>query len=103
MQLILNKLSEIEMTAQEIMEDALSQKTNLSEETEHACMDFDAAQEKETTRRLQEIRRQLNEDKERQLQALRQSTDNHIASMKTYYEKNHRQLSQEICRQILTQ
>ena len=41
MEQILNKLSEIELTAQRIMEDCDRQKQVLSEEAEKKCKDYD--------------------------------------------------------------
>ena len=48
MEQILNKLSEIEATANAIMQDAARQKKALSEEAEKQTREFDAALEKET-------------------------------------------------------
>ena len=48
MEQILNKLSEIEATANAIMQDAARQKQALSEEAEKQTREFDAALEKET-------------------------------------------------------
>ena len=45
MEQILNKLSEIELTAKRIMEDADSTKSALSAEMEEKCKEFDAALE----------------------------------------------------------
>ena len=44
MEQILNKLSEIELTAKRIMEDADSTKSALSAEMEEKCKEFDAAE-----------------------------------------------------------
>ena len=41
MEQILNKLSEIELTAQRIMEDCDRQKQQLSEEAEQKCKNYD--------------------------------------------------------------
>ena len=49
MEQILNKLSEIEATANAIMQDAARQKQALSEEAEKQTKEFDASLEKETS------------------------------------------------------
>ena len=49
MEQILNKLSEIEITAQRIMEDAGRSKAALSAEMEQQCRNFDAELEQEPT------------------------------------------------------
>ena len=46
MEQILRKLSEIEITADEILKDAERKKRALSEETERQCKEFDAVLEK---------------------------------------------------------
>ena len=53
MEQILNKLSEIEITAQRIMEDAGRSKAALSAEMEQQCRNFDAELEQETNRKIQ--------------------------------------------------
>ena len=50
MEQILNKLSEIEATANAIMQDAARQKQALSEEAEKQTKEFDASLEKETVK-----------------------------------------------------
>ena len=59
MEQILNKLSEIEITAQRIMEDAGRSKAALSAEMEQQCRNFDAELEQETNRKIQELKDNL--------------------------------------------
>ena len=63
MEQILNKLSEIEATANAIMQDAARQKKALSEEAEKQTREFDAALEKETGTEIQKIREDLAREK----------------------------------------
>lgn len=63
MEQILNKLSEIELTAKRIMEDADSTKSALSAEMEEKCKEFDAALEQETNTKIQELRSSLEQKK----------------------------------------
>lgn len=56
MEQILNKLSEIEATANAIMQDAARQKQALSEEAEKQTKEFDASLEKETSDEIRKIR-----------------------------------------------
>ena len=53
MEQILDKLSEIEITAQRIMEDADKTKAALSAEMEQECRNFDAELEQETNHKIQ--------------------------------------------------
>ena len=64
MEQILNKLSEIEATANAIMQDAARQKQALSEEAEKQTKEFDASLEKETSDEIQKIREDLAREKD---------------------------------------
>ena len=63
MEQILNKLSEIELTAQRIMEDCDRQKQQLSEEAEQKCKNYDKQLESRTAEQIRRIRQQLEEKK----------------------------------------
>ena len=80
MEQILNKLSEIEATANAIMQDAARQKKALSEEAEKQTREFDAALEKETGTEIQKIREDLARD--------------------AYYEAHHESLCSELFQKI---
>ena len=56
MEQILNKLSEIELTAQHIMEDCNQTKQQLSAEAEKNCQDYDQQLEAQTTAQIRQIR-----------------------------------------------
>lgn len=64
MEQILNKLSEIELTAQRIMEDCDRQKQQLSEEAEQKCKNYDEQLETRTAEQIRRIRQQLEEEKD---------------------------------------
>ena len=89
MEQILNKLSEIEATANAIMQDAARQKKALSEEAEKQTREFDAALEKETGTEIQKIREDLAREKDAQLSRL-----------DAYYEANHESLCSELFQKI---
>ena len=78
MEQILNKLSEIELTAKRIMEDADSTKSALSAEMEEKCKEFDAALEQETNTKIQEL-----------------------CELDSYYSQNHETLSEHLFRKLL--
>ena len=75
MEQILNKLSEIELTAQRIMEDCDRQKQQLSEEAEQKCKNYDKQLESRTAEQIRRIRQQLEEEKDSRLAQLRADTD----------------------------
>ena len=78
MEQILNKLSEIEITAQRIMEDAGRSKAALSAEMEQQCRNFDAELEQETNRKIQELKDNLEAQKDQELTSLRHRTNSSL-------------------------
>ena len=102
MEQILNKLSEIELTAQRIMEDCGRQKQVLSEEAEKKCKEYDDQLESQTTEQIRKIRQLLEEEKDSRLTQLRADTDATFASLDAHYEQQHTQLSRELFEKILS-
>ena len=96
MEQILNKLSEIEITAQRIMEDAGRSKAALSAEMEQQCRNFDAELEQETNRKIQELKDNLEAQKDQELTSLRHRTEQQLEDLDTYYRQNHQQLAKTI-------
>ena len=90
MEQILQKLSEIEITAQRIMQDADRTKAALS-----------AEMEQQSNRKIQALRDSLESRKDQELTALRQQTEQHLADLDVYYKKNHQQLSEDLFQQLL--
>lgn len=102
MEQILNKLSEIELTAQRIMEDCDRQKQTLSGEAEKKCKDYDDQLEAQTAEQIRQIRKQLEQEKDAQLSALRADTEATFSALDAYYEQNHSHLSSELFQKILS-
>ena len=86
MEQILNKLSEIELTAQHIMEDCNQTKQQLSAEAEKNCQDYDQQLEAQTTAQIRQIRQKLEEEKDTRLSALRTETEATFSALDTYYD-----------------
>ena len=86
MEQILNKLSEIELTAKRIMEDADSTKSALSAEMEEKCKEFDAA---------------LEQKKNEELSELRSHMESALCELDSYYSQNHETLSEHLFRKLL--
>lgn len=101
MEQILSKLSEIETTAKSIQADADKMKTSLSEEAEQQCKDFDAALEQQTASKIQQIRDELEKEKDVQITALKQNTEAHLEALDSYFTANHERLSKELFQRIL--
>lgn len=100
MEQILNKLSEIEATANAIMQDAVQRKQALSEEAEKQTKEFDAALEKETGSEIQKIRDDLAHEKDARIAQLRTETEEQLSRLDSYYEAHHEDLSKELFQKI---
>lgn len=100
MEQILNKLSEIEATANAIMQYAARQKKALSEEAEKQTREFDAALEKETGTEIQKIREDLAREKDARINELRTETEDQLSRLDAYYEANHESLCSELFQKI---
>lgn len=101
MEQILNKLSEIELTARRIMEDADRTKSALSAEMEQQCKDFDVQLEQDTNKKIQELRNSLEEKKNAELKSLRQSMEEALADLDIYYSQNQEKISEELFQKLL--
>ena len=101
MEQIIGKLSEIETTAQSIMNDAAQKKKALSAEMERQSKEFDTQLEKHTEEQIQEIRRNLEGEKDKRLASLREDTQAALSELDAYYAKNHERLSKEIFEKII--
>ena len=100
MEQILNKLSEIEATANAIMQDAARQKQALSEEAEKQTKAFDASLDSETSTEIQKIREDLVREKDARITQLRTETEDQLSRLDAYYEANHGTLCQELFQKI---
>ena len=101
MEQIIGKLSEIETTAETIMKDATQKKKALSAEMERHSKEFDTQLEKQTEEQIQEIRRNLEGEKDKRLNSLRKDTQSALNELDAYYQKNHERLSREIFEKII--
>ena len=95
MEQILNKLSEIEATANAIMQDAARQKQALSEEAEKQTKEFDASLEKEPSDEIRKIREDLARENE-----FRAETEDQLSRLDAYYEAHHESLCSELFQKI---
>ena len=93
MEQILNKLSEIEATANAIMQDAARQKKALSEE---AYMD----NPQQLIMEIQKIREDLAREKDVRINELRTETEDQLSRLDAYYEANHESLCSELFQKI---
>ena len=78
------------------MNDAAQKKKALSAEMERQSKEFDTQLEKHTEEQIQEIRRNLEGEKDKRLASLREDTQAALSELDAYYAKNHERLSKEI-------
>ena len=102
MEEVIQKLSEIEITAKKIMEDAENKKQELTDDMRRQIQDYDHLTEEEASQKIAEIRASLEKDKETQVNELRDHTQRVFASLDQYYESNHTRLAQEIYQRIIS-
>ena len=100
MEQILNKLSEIEATANAIMQDAARQKQALSEEAEKQTKEFDSSLEKETSDEIRKIREDLAHEKDARINELRAETEDQLSRLDAYYKAHHESLCSELFQKI---
>ena len=100
MEQILNKLSEIEATANAVMQDAARQKQALSEEAEKQTKEFDASLEKETSDEIRKIREDLAHEKDARINELRAETEDQLSRLDAYYKAHHESLCSELFQKI---
>ena len=102
MKQILNKLSEIEATANAIMQDAARQKKALSEEAEKQTREFDAALSTggASPALARKIREDLAREKDARINELRAETEDQLSRLDAYYEAHHESLCSELFQKI---
>lgn len=101
MEEIIGKLSAIETTAESIMDDAAKAKKALSADMERQFKEFDSQLEKQTEAKIQEIRCNLENEKDARLASLRDDTQAALKELDSYYQNNHERLSREIFEKII--
>lgn len=101
MEEVIQKLSEIETTAQQIMNEAERQKQALADNLKKRIQDYDQTLEAEASAKIAQIRKDLEDSKESQLAALNQKTADILSGLDDYYAKNHQRLAQEIFQKII--
>ncbi len=100
MEQILNKLSEIEATANAIMQDAARQKQALSEEAEKQTKEFDASLEKRPATKSGRSVKIWPARKTPGSTELRAETEDQLSRLDAYYEANHETLCSELFQKI---
>lgn len=101
METVIKKLSEIEIAAKKIMEDANGQLDVLKNKMDEKTAAFDASVKEDTDKKLETLRQDLQKQTDDALAKLKSDTENNLASLNKYYEEHHDKISETIYKKIV--
>lgn len=101
MKSVIEKLAEIEATAQAIVEHAEVRKHDVEKEVMLMKKEFDEKLERETTEKIQEIREEREEKVNQKMEEERTKNARVIKQLKEEFDKNHTVYAKEILKNIL--
>lgn len=101
METVIKKLSEIEIAAKKIMEEANAQLTVLKQQMHEKTAAFDHQVETETESKLDDLRKALQQKTDTALAKLRSDTEQELNSLHKYYAEHHNELSDAIYNKII--
>lgn len=96
MDVMISKLSEIEAAASNIVENARQKKNDIFKEADEKKKVIDEESEKEIEQRIADLKKEMEEKKERDVAALKLSTQQSIQKISEVYEKHHKEIAEEI-------
>lgn len=101
MENVLNRLSEIETAATQLLDAAASENRELDRRMQKQMEDFDRQMEERTAARVEQSKIKLNSSKQKELNDIKSDNQKLLDSMDEYYRKNHRRISTEIFNEII--
>lgn len=101
MDMIVNRLSEIELAASRIMEAAALEKKDLEQQSQENIKAFDAKIDQETQEKLQKLKENLDAQMEQELLQLRRDTEKTIRKIESDYKANHQQLAWQLLQKMI--
>ena len=101
MKSVIEKLEEIEATAQAIVEHAEVRKHDVEKEVMLMKKEFDEKLERETTEKIQEIREEREGKVNQKMEEERTKSARVIEQLKEEFDKNHTVYAKEILKNIL--
>jgi len=101
MKSVIEKLAEIEATAQAIVEHAEVRKHDVEKEIMLMRTEFDEKLSKETEEKIQKIRTEREENLNLKMQEERKKNERFIGQMKEEFSQNHTIFAKEILKSIL--
>lgn len=100
MDAVINKISEIESAATEIMEDANARKKAFAKDMEDRTAAFDAQLEAETAAKIAQLRNTLEQKLQAKLEKQKSDSEKVLELMEAHYEKNHQKFVTELFRKM---
>ncbi len=101
METVLGRLSEIESVAVSLEEKAAEQKKRIAAEYEAKTQAFDREIDEQTKEKLKSLNEKLKEEAEQELLKMRRGTEQILNAMEEEYSQNHRQLAENIFREMI--
>jgi len=101
METVIKKLSEIEIAAKKIMEDAHEQLGVLKNGMDDKTAAFDASVNEDTDKKLESLQSELQAQTDDALAKLKADTATNLAALNKYYEDNHNDISETIFKKII--
>lgn len=101
MKSVIEKLAEIEATAQDIVEHAEVRKRDVEKEVMLMRREFDEKLAKETDEKLQKVRTEREENLNLKMEEERRKNERFIEQLKDEFAKNHTAYANEILKNIL--
>ena len=101
MKVMIEKLAEIEETAESIVRKAEERKREIEKEISEERVRFDENLEKDTQKKIEEIKKSGEEKMNLCMEEERKKNVSYIERLKTDYEKNHTKYAKELLEKIL--
>jgi len=101
MELIIEQLSEIEHTAERIMQAAQEQKKEIAKEMELKTKEYDESVDKKTEKRLSELADEYKLQMEKELIELRERTRKASTKMEEVYQKHQDEMAKALFHRIV--
>ena len=96
MDLVINRLSDIEAAAVRYIESANDQKKELEQQSKANIEAYDAKVNAKTSKDLQELKERLDTEMQRELEKLEEKTNRVISVIEEDYKANHNTLARQV-------
>ena len=101
MDMIVDRLSAIELSASRIVASAASEKKRLEQQAQEKMDEYDRQTDRETQEKLKELQKTLDAQMKDELSGLKHSTEEAIRGMEKDYDANHEALADQILQKMI--